>query len=195
MIQPRIRRCTVVSWMEIAAVITGFVCVTLTVRESVWAWPVGLVNAVLYLLVFYEVRLYADMSLQVVYLVMGVYGWYRWARPVEAAVLPITTADPLELVSLVLFGIATTTVWGWYLAHHTDASLPYVDAALVAASLSAQWLLTRKKIENWVVWIVADIAYVGMFVIKDLWLTAGLYVAFTVLATIGLVRWYREYRA
>lgn len=183
------------SWLEIAAVITGFVCVALTVRESVWSWPVGLVNSALYMAVFYGVKLYADMTLQVVYIVMGFYGWYRWAYPVEVAVLPITRTRPLELASLGLFAIATTTVWGWYLAHGTDASVPYVDASLVAASLAAQWLLTRKKIENWMIWIAADVVYVGMFVMKELWLTAGLYAVFTVLAAVGLARWTRELRA
>ena len=181
------------SWVEIFAVITGFVCVALTVRESVWAWPIGLVNSVLYMSVFYDVKLYADLWLQLVYVGLGLYGWYRWANPVEAAVLPITRARPLELASLFLYGIATTTVWGWYLAHETDASLPYVDAGLVAASLAAQWLLTRKKLENLAIWIVADVGYVWMFLLKDLWLTAGLYAAFTVLAAVGLGRWVREY--
>ncbi len=183
------------SWLEIAAVITGFLCVALTVRESVASWPIGIVSCALYMVVFYEVKLYADMGLQVVYVVMSFYGWYRWARPVAAEVLPISRAEPRELVGLALLAVVASGVWGWYLTTYTDAALPYVDATLVAASLAAQWLLTRKKIENWAIWIVADVAYIAVYAVKDLWLTAGLYAAFAVLATLGLVRWTRELRA
>lgn len=176
--------------LEIAAAVFGVISVVLFVREHVWAWPTGIVNVGLYIVVFYRAKLYADMGLQVVYVVVSLYGWYQWLHPGEGRKeLPVSRVSLGEGVILGLATLATGGFMAHTLATHTDAALPYWDSATVAVSLAAQWLMTRKKIENWVLWIAADLVMIGIYLVKALILTAGLYAIFTVLAILGLRAW------
>ena len=184
------------STIEIVAAIFGVVGVYLSVRQNVWNWPVGIVNVGLYVLVFYEARLYADMGLQVIYIGLALYGWYQWLYGGPGrGTLPVTRARPRELVIALTLGAAGAWGIGALLARYTNASLPHLDASLTSASLVAQWMATRKLLENWVLWIAADIVYVGMFIYKRLYPTAALYVVFTVLAILGYARWKASMRA
>lgn len=178
---------------EIAGTLFGVVAVWLTTRQNVWCWPLGIVNVLLYAVVFYQSKLYADMGLQLVYVGFALYGWYHWLHPGPSRrVLPVTRIGAAAALSLVAaFAVAS---WGLstFLATRTDASLPSVDAATTVASLTAQWLQARKVLENWYVWIVTDLIYIAMYVYKDLFLTAGLYLVFTILAVVGLREWRRS---
>ncbi len=181
--------------IEIAGAITGVACVALTVRQSVWCWPIGLANSALYLWVFSSARLYSDAVLQGFYFLMSVYGWYHWLYPSgdgARAELPITRASARELLTLAALGSAGTLAWGSGLAKWTDAAFPYLDTATMMASLAAQWLLTRKRIENWYIWIVADLVMIGIYYAKALYPTTLLYLVFTGLAVSGLVTWRRD---
>ena len=176
--------------IEIAAVVFGVISVVLFVRQNIWAWPTGVVNVGLYIVVFYRAKLYADMGLQVVYVVVSLYGWYQWLHPgAGRRELPVTRVSLREGALLAAATLATGGFMAHNLATHTDAALPYWDSATVAVSLAAQWLLTRKKLENWILWIVADLVMIGIYLAKALVLTAGLYVVFTVLAILGLRAW------
>jgi len=178
---------------EVLAVVFGIVSVYLSTREHIWSWPTALVNVGLYFVVFYEAKLYADMGLQVVYFGLSLYGWYEWlyggANRTELHVS--RTTRPLG-VRLLIIGIVCAAVLGTLLARFTDAALPYVDSATTSTSLVAQWMMTRKILENWAVWMVVDVVYVGMFIYKHLYLTAGLYTVFFVLAVMGYVQWKRS---
>ena len=178
---------------EVLAVVFGIVSVYLSTREHIWSWPTALVNVGLYFVVFYEAKLYADMGLQVVYFGLSLYGWYEWlyggANRTELHVS--RTTRPLG-VRLLIIGIVCAAVLGTLLARFTDAALPYVDSATTSTSLVAQWMMTRKILENWAVWMAVDVVYVGMFIFKHLYLTAGLYTVFFVLAVMGYVQWKRS---
>ena len=178
---------------EVLAVVFGIVSVYLSTREHIWSWPTALVNVGLYFVVFYEAKLYADMGLQVVYFGLSLYGWYEWlyggANRTELHVS--RTTRPLG-VRLLIIGIVCAAVLGTLLARFTDAALPYVDSATTSTSLVAQWMMTRKILENWAVWMAVDVVYVGMFIFKHLYLTAGLYTVFFVLAAMGYVQWKRS---
>jgi nicotinamide mononucleotide transporter len=178
---------------EVLAVIFGIISVYLSTREHIWSWPTALVNVALYFIVFYEAKLYADMGLQVVYFGLSLYGWYEWlyggANHTELHVS--RTTRPLG-VRLLIIGVVCAAVLGTLLARFTDAALPYVDSATTSTSLIAQWMMTRKILENWVVWAIVDVVYVGMFIYKHLYLTAGLYTVFFVLAVMGYVQWKRS---
>jgi len=178
---------------EVLAVVFGIVSVYLSTREHIWSWPTALVNVGLYFVVFYEAKLYADMGLQVVYFGLSLYGWYEWlyggANRTELHVS--RTTRPLG-VRLLIIGIVCAAVLGTLLARFTDAALPYVDSATTSTSLVAQWMMTRKILENWAVWMAVDVVYVGMFIYKHLYLTAGLYTVFFVLAAMGYVQWKRS---
>lgn len=183
------------STIEIVAALFGVVGVYLSVRQNVWNWPVGIVNVALYVVVFYQARLYADMGLQVIYIVLALYGWYQWLYGGPGrTTLPVTRAVPRQLLLAISAGALGAWVIGELLARYTDASLPYLDAALTSASLVAQWMATRKLLENWLLWIAADVVYIGMFIYKRLYPTAALYAVFTALAIWGYVQWKRTLR-
>ena len=182
--------------LEQAAALFGVIGVWLSVKEKVWAWPAGIVNVSLYAIVFWRARLYADTGLQVVYLVLSIYGWYEWLYGgANRTALRVTRTPPREAALLAAAAVLLALAMGTALSRGTDASLPWLDSSLTAASLAAQWLLTRKRLENWLVWIAADAVYVGMFLYKGLRLTAVLYAIFLVLAVLGLREWRRSLRA
>jgi nicotinamide mononucleotide transporter len=182
-----------VSPLELVAAITGAISVWLSVRQNIWSWPTAIVNVVLYAVVFWENKLYADMGLQVVYAVLSLYGWYEWRFGGEGRTELRVTRTPLQLGALLtLIAAAGSALLGTLLRHTTDAALPFMDSFLSSTSLVAQWMMTRKLLENWLVWIFVDVLYVGMFLFKGLYLTAGLYAVFLALAVRGYVDWRRS---
>jgi nicotinamide mononucleotide transporter len=176
--------------IELTAAAFGVASVFLSARQNVWNWPLGIINVALYIIVFYEAKLYADMGLQVVYVVLAAYGWWHWLHGGEnRGTLRVSRAPTREMALLALAFLAGTAALSTFLARSTDASLPVADSALTSASLVAQYMMTRKYVECWIVWIVADAAYVAMFIYKELWPTAGLYFVFTILAVVGWRQW------
>jgi len=179
---------------EILAVIFGIASVYLSTREHIWSWPTGIVNVSLYFVVFLEAKLYADMGLQVVYFALSLYGWYEWLYGGENRTeLHVSRATRSLGVRLLVIGAVSAAVLGTVLARFTDAALPYLDSATTSTSLVAQWMMTRKIVENWAVWVVVDVVYIGMFIFKHLYLTAGLYAVFLVLAVMGYVQWKQSF--
>jgi len=178
---------------EVLAVITGIISVYLSTRENIWSWPTALVNVALYFVVFFETKLYADMGLQAVYFALSLYGWYEWLYGGENRTELHVSRTPRALgVRLAIIGIACAGILGTLLARFTDAALPYIDSATTSTSLVAQWMMTRKILENWSVWVAVDVVYIAMFIFKRLYLTAGLYAVFLVLAVMGYVQWKRS---
>jgi nicotinamide mononucleotide transporter len=181
---------------EAVGVLFGIVAVWLTTRENVWCWPTGLVNVGLFIFVFYRARLYADMGLQVVYVALCLYGWYRWVHGgADGGTLPVSRTPARALVALGAAGAVGAALLGLTLHRHTDAALPFWDSSTTAFSLVAQWMQARKWIENWAVWIAVDVVYVGIYLQKRLYFTAGLYTVFVALAVLGLVSWRRSLAA
>jgi nicotinamide mononucleotide transporter len=176
--------------IEATAVAFGIASVFLSARQNVWSWPLGIVNVALYVIIFHDAKLYADMGLQVVYIVLAAYGWWNWLHGgADHGALRVSSVPPREAVLLAVAFVAGTAALSTLLARTTDASLPLADSALTAASLVAQYMMTRKYVECWLVWIVADVGYVAMFIYKSLWLTAGLYLVFCALAVVGWRQW------
>ena len=177
------------SWSEILGFATGAVTVWLTVKENVWNWPIGLANNAFFIVLFLQAGLYADTGLQVVYIVLGVLGWYWWlhggARGGELHVSRV--GGPLAL-ALALTGVVATYGMTRLLESISD-SAPFPDALTTVLSLVAQLLLTKKYLENWYVWITADVIYVGLYAWKDLYLTAALYAVFLAMCLVGLRQW------
>ena len=177
-----------VSPAEVIAVAFGLLSVWLTTRQSLWCWPTGLVQVVLFLFVFWDAKLYSDVILHAVYVVLQLYGWAYWKfGGGNRTKLPVTRLHPVVAVAWVgVIGVGTLA-WGYGMASFTDAALPYWDAGIAVASLVAQYLMTRKYLENWLVWMAVDVVAVGVYAVKDLYLTAGLYAVFFVLCVFGLV--------
>lgn len=176
--------------VEVAAVVFGVVSVYLSVRENILSWPTAIVNVGLYTLVFFRAKLYADMGLQVFYLAVSFYGWWAWLHGGrERAALVVTRTPRRWLTGLAVAGLVFALALGAVLRRATDAALPFLDSTLSSYSIVAQLMMTRKWLENWSLWIALDVVYVGMFVFKRLYLTAGLYAVFLALAVMGLREW------
>lgn len=179
--------------LEIVATATGLLSVWLTARENIWAWPIGLVNVACFFYMFYEVKLYADMTLQVFFFVLSIYGWIIWlTKRGGSKVRPTRRISPLLAGILLAALFAGTGIWGYVLATYTDASIPYPDAFIAMLSLIAQLLLSYKVLETWYCWIVVDVLSVGMYLYKDLNMLAFLYVIFLCIAISGLIAWKKQ---
>lgn len=178
--------------LEPVAVAFGIVSVFLSVREHIWSWPTAIVNVSLFFLLFFRAGLYSDMGLQLVYLTLSIYGWYTWLHGgAGRTALQVTRTPPRLWMTL---GAVAVVVWGALAALTSrlpGVSLPWLDAATTTTSLIAQWMMTRKLLENWALWIVVDVVYVGMFMSKGLYLTALNYAVYFVLALMGWVAWRR----
>ena len=184
--------------LEVSGVITGVACVWLAARNSVWNFPLAIVNGVLYLVVFHQARLYSDAYLQLAFIALSIYGWVSWLRGAAdpaAPTLPITPTPRRVASCLVAAGLLYAVGAGSLFSYYTDAALPYWDSTTTAISLAAQVLLSRRHIENWLLWIGVDVAYVGMYWHRELYLTSALYVVFLVLASYGYWQWRREMTA
>jgi nicotinamide mononucleotide transporter len=178
--------------LEGIAAAFGVVSVFLSTRQNIWSWPTAIVNVALYTIVFYNGRLYGQMGLQTVYLVLSIYGWYQWLHGGEQrSELHVSRASPRLLGILAILNVVAWIGLAAIL-RQTDAALPWLDALLTTTSLIAQWMMTRKILENWILWIAVDIVYVPMFISQRLYATALLYAAFLVLAVMGFVGWRRS---
>jgi nicotinamide mononucleotide transporter len=183
------------SVVEILGFVTGAICVWLTVKQNIWTWPIGIANNIFYIIVFFRAALYADMALQVVYIVVSAFGWYWWLNGGAGQTrLTVDRVRVRDAVILALLGISATYGMMRYL-ESVGGSAPFLDALTTAMSLIAQYLLSRKLLENWYVWIVADVIYIGLYISKDLHLTAVLYAIFLAMCVRGLVEWRRSMAA
>ena len=180
------------SLLELTASVCGLASVYFTVQRHILCWPTGLVMVVLYLVIFYQVKLYSDMLLQVVYVILQVYGWHAWlyGGP-DRSPLVVSRVSPLRSLIVLAGGLLIAFVWGTLMRTFTDASFPYLDAVAAVASLIAQWWMARKVLESWLVWIFVDAFSIGLYLGKSLYLTAGLYAVFLGLAIWGWREWRR----
>ncbi|WP_437883799.1 nicotinamide riboside transporter PnuC [Pseudomonas sp. LRF_L74] len=179
--------------MEIIAVIFNIVGVWLTAQRIRWCWPVSVVAVLLYAWIFFEVKLYSDMLLQLIFAVLQGYGWWRWSSGrIDAGKVHVERLRPQEAWASLALGLVAAVTLGALMHRFTDAALPWLDSLLTAFSLVASFWAARKYVASWWLWIVLDTAYVGMFLYKDLLLTAALYAGFIVLAIYGLRAWQRD---
>ena len=182
-------------WIEAFAVLFSIVAVTLQVRRHPLGWPLTLIGVSIYAWIFWDIRLYADMGLQVVFFAQGAYGWWFWLHGGrEQTEAPIRRLDGRGwLITLIVIAVGAALL-GYGLERWTDAARPWLDSFLSVTSLTANLLLARKVLENWMLWIFADVLYIGLFIDRGVYLTAGLYVVFLGLATAGLMAWLRAHR-
>jgi len=176
--------------LEIVAAVFGFVCGWLTIVQNVWCWPVGIVQVVLYIFVFYEARLYSDVLLQVIFIFVQLYGWYYWVygKKVEdrVPVVSLTGRQAVAWTTAVLAGIAGL---GWVMSTRTNADYAWIDATATVMSLAAQYLQGVKVLESWLIWIAVDVISIGLYYAKSLHATLFLYLMYLGMATTGYYAW------
>ncbi|MDO8711123.1 nicotinamide riboside transporter PnuC [Pseudomonas mandelii] len=180
------------SGLELFAATLGVSAVWLTVKQNPWCWPIGLVMVLLYSWIFFEVKLYSDMLLQVIYAALQLYGWWQWTRAGEAnSGRQVSRLESKSIAAGLAAGAIGSLLLGAAMAHWTDAAQPWLDAALTGFSLVAQLWMAQKRVQCWPLWIAVDVIFVGLFIYKDMYLTAALYALFLLLAVQG----WREWRA
>ena len=183
-----------VGWLlEAAAVLTGLLCVWLNVRQIIWTWPVTIVSCMLFGVLFFDARLYGTMGLQGLFVIIAVYGWRSWLTGgVGSGHLQVSSIA--FKTGLILGGITVVMMTAIYfgLSGYTDAAYPLVDALTTALSISASWMQAHKFLESWLVWIITNMIYVGLYSASVLYLTCGLYVIYLVLAVAGYLAWRRS---
>ncbi len=179
------------SVVEVFGFVTGLLAVWLTARRNIWNFPIGIINGALLFLLFFDARLFADAGLQIMFIALGFGGWWFWltgGATKRKAIRGATKAEQFGAVAavLVLFGLLYL-VLAW-----AKGSIPIFDALITALSIVAQWLLNRKILETWLLWIITDIISIPVYLHKDLYLIAILYAVFLVLACRGYQLWRRE---
>lgn len=183
------------SVLESWGFVTGATCVWLASQNRISSWPVGIANAIFFIVLFADARLYADMGLQVYFVATGICGWWLWLRGGERrSRLPIRRTPLRAALALAGATAAATVVLMFYLRSIGGAA-PFLDALTACSSLAAQWMLMRRWIENWFVWIAVDVVSIGLYIWKDLALTAVLYGVFLLICLSAVRSWRRELKA
>ena len=179
-------------YIEVFGALTGIIYVILEIRQSIWLWPLGLITSALYVWVFFTNKFYADMGLQSYYVLISIYGWYWWLRggkKYNTDSLPVTRIS-LKLVVILVFVFILLFAGIWYiLLNYTDSPVPLGDAFTTALSIVATWMLARKIIEHWIVWVIADLVSMGLYIYKGLYPTVILFAVYTLMAVIGYREW------
>jgi nicotinamide mononucleotide transporter len=181
---------TPTTWAEVLGFATGLLNVWLLVRQHILNWPLGILNVALLMLVFWAAGLYADAGLQILYVLLGLYGWWAWRYGgAGRSPLIVRATTGKEWLVQAAAGVVLTAGLCLFLDRLTSSTVPLADALTTVLSLLATYGQSRKLVENWWLWIVADLIYIPLYGYKRLWLTAILYVAFLALCVAGLRTW------
>ena len=187
------------NWLEVAGAVLSLIYLYLSIREKSALWIFGFISSVLYIFVFYESKLYADMSLSFYYLGVSVFGWINWQRKDKEShttQLHITRIKQQKELFQYIAGIFVTyLIYYIILEYLTDSPIPIADSVVGSLSVVATWMLAKKKIENWLVWIVVDAFAAGLYFYKELYPTAVLFVVYTVMAVVGYNQWKKTLKA
>ena len=193
------------SWVELLATMFSLACVWLAVKKNILNWPVAIIAILLSFLLFYQSALYADGFLQVYFLITSVYGWWYWNKKgKEMEELPVTLLNQKERIYWVA-GIIISWAMATYLMMHLNpwmpqyfpqpAAYPIPDSFIMVASIAGQWLLAKKKLENWYCWIAVNCAAVIVYYLKDIKLFSLLYLALLLMAIMGIINWRKTMEA
>jgi nicotinamide mononucleotide transporter len=182
-------------WIEIFGVVTGIVYVILEVKQNRLLWPLGIITSAAYVYIFFTGQFYADMGLQVYYVLISIYGWYFWSRggtKAEKEELPVVRITRQQLILLFLTFIGSWVGIYFLLANYTDSTVPLGDSFTTALAIVATWMLTRKIIEQWFLWIIANVVSIGLYIYKGLYPTVILYAVYAGMAVYGYLEWKRS---
>ncbi len=180
------------NYLEIIGTLVGLVYLWLEYRASIHLWITGMVMPAIYLFVYYDAGLYADVGINVYYLLAAVYGWWRWRFGHKASQqLPITRMPLRRYLPLAGLFVAAFFAIAWLLIDFTDSTVPWLDSFTTALSIVGMWMLAQKYLEQWIVWIAVDVVCCGLYFYKELPFTATLYGLYAVIALFGYYKWKR----
>lgn len=181
--------------VEVLGTIFGILYIFFSIKQNIWCWPVGLITSLLYVYVFFISKFYADMGLQVYYVFVSIYGWYFWlygGKKNKTDNLEVTVTDLKLGIILFIVNAVFFVIIAYVLVNFTDSPLPYWDAFTTALSLVATWMLARKIIEHWILWVVVDTVSLALYFYKGLYATVILFTVYTILAIIGYFEWRKD---
>lgn len=184
------------TWLEAVAVFFGLLSVWYAKKENILVFPTGIVSVLIYVHICFGAKLYADMGINAYYFVMSVFGWYKWGKTdTNQTQLPVSSNNPSEnLVSLLIL-VVSYVVLNFVLIEYTDSDVPRWDAITTAFAFTAMWLMAKKKIENWLAWIITDLISIPLYFYKGYILTSFQFLVFLILAIAGYISWRKTLRA
>jgi len=183
------------NYIEVLGTLAGLIYLYLEIKQNIWLWPLGVVTSALYVYIFFMSKFYADMGLQVYYLLISFYGWYIWIKgmnPKKETVQSVSHITSRLAVILVGISFIIYCFLVWVLTQFTDSQLPYWDAFTTALSVVATWMLARKILEQWFVWVVVNAVSLGLYLYKGLYPTSVLFIFYTSMAVVGYYQWKKE---
>ena len=182
-------------WIEISGVVTGIPYVILEVKQNRFLWPLGIITSAAYIYIFFTGKFYADMGLQVYYVLISIYGWYYWSRGGEKSgkgELPVVRINRQQLILLFLTFAFSWVLIYFVLDRYTDSPVPLGDSFTTAMAIVATWMLTQKIIEQWSLWIIANVVSIALYIYKGLYPTVILYAVYAGMAVYGYLEWKRS---
>lgn len=187
------------NYLEILGTFVGLVYLWLEYRASIYLWIAGIIMPAIYIFVYYDSGLYADFGINVYYLLAAVYGWMAWKygnkNKDSKEELPITRTPRKVVLPLSIVFVVSLLAIAWILISYTDSNVPWFDSFTTALSIVGMWMLARKYLEQWVVWIVVDVVSAGLYIYKELYFTSGLYALYAVIAIFGYFNWKKMMQA
>lgn len=184
--------------IELIGAILGLLYIFFSIRQHILTWATGLLTSVLYTVVFFQSGFYADMGLQVYYVFISIYGWYFWLKGEKKTdqageqQVPVTKTKKRVLVKSGIVTLLIFLLLIFILKRFTDSTVPVMDSLTTALSITATWMLARKYIEHWLIWIFVDFFSAGLYIYKNLWPTVVLFIVYAVMAIIGYIEWKKD---
>lgn len=176
--------------LELIGTIVGIIYLWLEYKASIHLWIAGIIMPAIYIFVYYDAGLYADFGINIYYLLVAVYGWIMWKYGGRVGKeLPITSMPKCNVLPLTITAIAVFLLIAFVLIYFTDSTVPWLDSFTTALSIIGMWMLARKYIEQWWVWIAVDLVSAGLYIYKDLNFTAALYFLYAIIAIFGYRKW------
>lgn len=184
----------VLNWLELFGTVSALVYLYFSIRQSIWLWPLGILASALYIVVYFTSKFYADMGLQVYYLIISVYGWWFWLKGKSNgnSKIKISKCPKNKIIWLFILSIFLWLGLAYILLKYTDTDVPWGDALTTAFSITATYMLARKYIEQWVIWVFVDAISLALYIYKGLNITAFLFLIYTVMAVIGYFKWKKQ---
>jgi len=181
------------NWLEIFGLVTGFIYVILEIKQNSLLWPLGIVVSITFGIIFLKSKFYADMSLQIYYVVVSVYGWYLWQKGISNdGSRSVSNVHKTQLLPLILITTAVFLFISYVLKTYTDSPLPYWDAFTTALSITATWMLAKKIIEQWYVWMLVNAVSVGLYIYKEIYYTSAITFVYFIFSIVGLIEWRKK---
>jgi len=180
------------NWVETIGTIASIIYILLSIRQSIWCWSFGIISAIAYIFVFFSAKFYATMGLQFYYVGISIYGWFFWLhgnRDINVKELPVDRLSKKLSFILLIISIGLFLVFSFVLRNFTDSPIPYWDAFTTSLSIVATWMIAKKILEHWIIWIVVDIVLIGLYIYQGLNITAFLFVVYTIMAVVGFIQW------